>query len=58
MPQHAAEFEQLLGALPFGKIGEVRDDSRIRIFGNSGSKGLIDVDVSVAKRTWQKALSG
>jgi phosphoribosylformylglycinamidine synthase len=58
MPQHTAEFEQLLANVPFGRIGEVRDDSRIRIFGNSGSKALIDVDVSIAKKTWQNALAG
>lgn len=52
-PEHAVEFEAALRGTPFGRIGEVRDDGRIQIWGNSSDKPLIDVSNSVAKETWQ-----
>jgi hypothetical protein len=51
--QHATEFEQLLGDAPFGRVGEVRENSRVQIYGNSSSEALIDVDIAIAKKAWQ-----
>ncbi len=56
IPEHATTFENLFRGIPLGRIGEVRDDSRLRIHGNSGSGPVIDVDVTTAKEAWQATL--
>jgi phosphoribosylformylglycinamidine synthase len=60
-PQKASNFEAAMrdapsGRIPFGRIGEVRDDGRIKIYGNSSSSPLIDLDSASAKEAWQAAL--
>jgi phosphoribosylformylglycinamidine synthase subunit PurSL len=51
--ERAGEFEAVMQGIRFGRIGEVRDDKRIQIWGNSGTKPLIDVSCSIAKESWQ-----
>jgi phosphoribosylformylglycinamidine synthase len=55
-PKRAGEFEAALRHVPFGRIGEVRDDCRLKVYGNSSLSALIDVDVMTAKEAWQATL--
>jgi phosphoribosylformylglycinamidine synthase len=55
-PKHAKAFETAMSATECGRIGEVRDDCRIQIFGNSQSNPLIDVPIASAKEAWQAPL--
>jgi phosphoribosylformylglycinamidine synthase len=55
-PQHAPRFESLLGSVAFGRIGEVRDSSRMQIHGNSSSQPLIDAAIDDLKEAWQAPL--
>jgi phosphoribosylformylglycinamidine synthase len=55
-PDHVKEFEQLLAGISFGRVGEVRDDSRLRIAGNSRSEPLIDAGIDELKTAWKTAL--
>jgi hypothetical protein len=56
MPEEATTFENLLGDLPFGRIGEVRDNAQVQIYGNSSSSPLIDADIYKLKEAWQATL--
>jgi phosphoribosylformylglycinamidine synthase len=47
-PPDAAEFERALQEIPFGRIGEVRDDVRLRI-----SLPFIDAHIRDLKEAWQ-----
>jgi phosphoribosylformylglycinamidine synthase len=51
--QDAAEFERALEGIPFGRIGEVRDDAKLQIYGNSSSRPLIDARINDLKEAWQ-----
>ncbi|MEX2317212.1 MAG: phosphoribosylformylglycinamidine synthase subunit PurL [Pirellulales bacterium] len=55
-PNNASEFENVFDKLPIGRIGEVRDDGRIVIYGNSRSEPLIDVTIEAAKEAWHATL--
>jgi phosphoribosylformylglycinamidine synthase len=54
--KRAGEFEHTLCDVAIGRIGEVRDSSRIQIYGKSRIQPLIDVDVLTAKEAWQAPL--
>jgi phosphoribosylformylglycinamidine synthase len=52
-PDHAAEFESLFSDLDVGRIGEVRSDGRMCVYGNSSGSPLIDADIFELKESWQ-----
>jgi phosphoribosylformylglycinamidine synthase len=51
--EQAAKFESLFGGIDIGRIGEVRDDGRMRVYGNSSRSPLIDADIDELKAAWQ-----
>ena len=44
-----SDLKMFCERLPLGRIGEVRNDGRIQIFGNSSASPLIDVDCLAAE---------
>jgi phosphoribosylformylglycinamidine synthase subunit PurSL len=55
-PEHAPQFERIMSGIPFGRVGEVREETSIQICGNSQSAPLIDVTIERAKEAWQAPL--
>jgi phosphoribosylformylglycinamidine synthase len=52
-PEHTTEFESLFRDLDVGRIGEVRNDGRMQVYGNSSGLPLIDSDITTLKEAWQ-----
>jgi len=48
-------FESIMRGLPIGLIGCVSDKRDFRVYGLSNKK-IIDVDISLLKKTWQRTL--
>ncbi len=51
--EHATKFELLFRNIDVGRIGEVRDDGRMQIYGNSSGLPLIDANILELKEAWQ-----
>jgi phosphoribosylformylglycinamidine synthase len=51
--EHASEFEALFRDVGVGRIGEIRDDGRMRVDGNSSGSPLIDAEIHNLKEAWQ-----
>ena len=51
--EHATEFELLFRDNDMGRIGEVRDDGRMQVYGNSSGIPLIDAGIRELKEAWQ-----
>jgi phosphoribosylformylglycinamidine synthase len=51
--ENATEFESLFRDIGVGRIGELRDDGRMRAYGNSSGSPLIDADIRELKEAWQ-----
>jgi phosphoribosylformylglycinamidine synthase len=55
-PEDVKEFEQLLDGISFGRVGEVRDDSQLRVAGNSRSEPMIDATIAELKKAWKSGM--
>ena len=55
-PDHYHAFAELMLNLPFGQIGQVVEDKRLRIIDRT-QKPVIDQPLDVLKAAWQKPLS-
>ncbi|HJQ79515.1 MAG TPA: phosphoribosylformylglycinamidine synthase subunit PurL [Lacipirellulaceae bacterium] len=51
--ENASEFESLFRDIGVGRIGEIRDDGRMQVYGNSSGAALIDADIRDLKEAWQ-----
>ncbi|MCK4518627.1 MAG: phosphoribosylformylglycinamidine synthase, partial [Candidatus Omnitrophica bacterium] len=55
LPDKKDDFEKVLKDMPFGRIGEVRDNKQVKVKGLSG-KTIIKADINELKESWQKPL--
>lgn len=56
-PLKAAEFEVVMRQVPCAKIGEVKEDHHLKIYGTEGSV-ILDEDMASLKESWQQTLRG
>jgi phosphoribosylformylglycinamidine synthase len=54
-PENYDAFAKLMLNLPFGQLGEVRDEPKLTINSEDG-KAVIDAEIQQLKQTWQKPL--
>ncbi|RQW04550.1 phosphoribosylformylglycinamidine synthase subunit PurL [candidate division KSB1 bacterium] len=54
-PENQRQFEEILAAVPCGKIGTVAEQPRLNIKGPDHQK-VIDADIYALKQAWQKTL--
>ncbi|MBI2951697.1 hypothetical protein HYY27_06350, partial [bacterium] len=54
-PERRAAFEAILGGVPFGQVGVVREGRRFTVKGLDG-RPAVDADIFDLKEAWQAPL--
>ena len=54
-PEKAAQFEEVVSGLAFGRVGRVTEDASITIRGLGGD-AIVDIDLTTLKSEWKSAM--